>query len=197
MIREYREPAISGQGSDINIVLMVTSATAIGSLLYFPFANIPALNQWIITNVTDTTAGLLALLGYNVESTWDKITYNGFTVQIILACTAIESIAMFTGLIISINAPIKRLMAAFVISVPVIFSLNIVRNVFVIAAYSEQWFGPESFAIAHHVIAKIGSTIALFVIAYAVIRMLPELLDMIDGLWQITNRYVRNIVRNS
>lgn len=197
MIREYREPSISGMGGDIDIVLMVTSATAIGSLFYFPFANIPALNQWIISNVTNSTAGLLGFLGYNVDSTWHKITYNGYTVQIILACTAIESIALFTGLIVSINAPFKRLMSAFMISVPVIYALNIVRDAFVIVAYGEQWFGPESFEIAHHVIAKIGSAIALFVIAYAVMRILPELLDMIDGLWQMTTKRVRNIVRKS
>ncbi|UGV40747.1 archaeosortase A [Methanococcoides orientis] len=197
MIREYREPSESGLSQDTNIILMVTSATAIGSLFYFPFANIPSLNQWIISNVTNATAGLLGLLGYNVESTWHKITYNGYTVQIILACTAIESIALFTGLIVSINVSFKRLMSAFMISVPVIFALNIVRNVFVIAAYGDQWFGPESFEIAHHVIAKFGSAIALFVIAYAVMRILPELLDMIDGLWQMTTRQIRDILRKS
>ncbi|WP_440951488.1 hypothetical protein [Methanococcoides sp. FTZ1] len=66
-----------------------------------------------------------------------------------------------------------------------------------IVAYGEQWFGPESFEIAHHVIAKIGSAIALFVIAYAVMRILPEVLDMIDGLWQMTTRHISNIVQKT
>ncbi|NYT19507.1 MAG: archaeosortase A [Methanosarcinales archaeon] len=197
LIREYRDPSSSGLNQDLNIIMMVTSATAIGSLFYFPFANIPYLNQWLISNVTNTTAGVLGFLGYNVDSTWHKITYNGYTVQIILACTAIESIALFTGLIISINSSFKRLLSAFMVSVPVIFMLNIVRNVFVIAAYGDQWFGPDSFEIAHHVIAKFGSAIALFVIAYVVMRILPELLDMIDGLWQMTTRHIRNILRKS
>ena len=52
-------------------------------------------------------------------------------------------------------------------SVPVIYILNIIRDAFVIVAYGYQWFGPSSFEIAHHTIAKIGSGIALFVIAYA------------------------------
>ncbi|MEZ5334908.1 MAG: hypothetical protein R2741_06585 [Methanolobus sp.] len=52
--------------------------------------------------------------------------------------------------------------------------LNIIRDVFVIVAYGYQWFGPNSFEIAHHTIAKIGSGVALFVIAYVVMRILPN-----------------------
>ncbi len=48
----------------------------------------------------------------------------------------------------------------------------------------------NSFQIAHHYIAKIGSGIALFVIAYAVLLILPELLDVIDRLFAILRVYV-------
>ena len=40
---------------------------------------------------------------------WNKIALDGYQVEIILACTAIESIALFIGLIASVNAPFKRL----------------------------------------------------------------------------------------
>jgi exosortase/archaeosortase len=50
----------------------------------------------------------------------------------------------------------------------------------VVVAYGEEWFGDESFYLAHNVIAKAGSAVALFVIAYVVLILLPELLDMID-----------------
>lgn len=41
-----------------------------------------------------------------------------------------------------------------------------------VVAYGEQWFGADSFIIAHNYIAKAGSGIALFVISYAVLRIL-------------------------
>ena len=56
------------------------------------------------------------------------------------------------------------------------------------------WFGdPEmSFYIAHTVIAKIGSMIALFFIAYAVLKILPEIIDMIDGLLNLVGGIFKN-----
>ena len=60
------------------------------------------------------------------------ITLNGHTVKIILACTAIESIALFMGLIGAVRAPYNRLTRAFIVSVPVIYVLNLIRNFFVI-----------------------------------------------------------------
>jgi len=56
------------------------------------------------------------------------------------------------------------------------------------------WFGdPEtSFYIAHTIIAKIGSLIALFVIAYAVFKILPEIIDMIDGIMNLVGGIFKN-----
>jgi|GEM_PF-6082941 len=44
-----------------------------------------------------------------------------------MGCTAIESIAHFMGLIASVNAPIKKLLAAFIVSVPLIHIINILE----------------------------------------------------------------------
>ena len=199
MIMEYfnRTQMIDLSTNDqIDVVSMATSATAIGALFYFPFAQMPTLNVWIISGVTDHVMWMLSLLDFPaLRESWDIISLNGYRVQIILACTAIESIALFTGLIISVNAQTKRLMAAFLVSVPVIYGLNLIRDVFVIIAYGEQWFGTNSFEIAHHIIAKAGSGIALFFIAYAVLKILPELLDLIDGLWKLITEQLHNVVQ--
>jgi len=64
-------------------------------------------------------------------------------------------------------------------------------------AYGEQWFGADSFIIAHNYVAKAGSGVALFVISYMVIRILPELLGMIDGLWIILSQELRSIIPRS
>ena len=199
MIMEYfnRTQMIDLSTNDqIDVVSMATSATAIGALFYFPFAQMPTLNTWIISEVTNQVMWMLNLLNYPaLRESWDIVSLNGYRVQIILACTAIESIALFTGLIISVNAPTKRLASAFLVSVPVIYGLNLIRDAFVIIAYGEQWFGANSFEIAHHMIAKAGSGVALFFIAYAVLKILPELLELIDGLWQLITERLHNVVQ--
>lgn len=175
---------ISEPISKNSTLITITRATALSGLFYFPFANIPVLNQWIISIVTKQTIWITGHLGYQaMPEAWNQISLNGRFVEIILACTAIESIALFMGLIFSVNAPTKRMLKAFMVSIPVIYMLNIIRDAFVLIAYGETWFGVGSFFIAHHVIAKAGSGIALFVIAYAVLKTLPELLDMIEGIW--------------
>ncbi|WP_292471513.1 archaeosortase A [Methanolobus sp.] len=190
MLKEYRE----GTSPNPDITSMATSATALGSLFYFPFAQMDFLNIWIISQVTDNVLWMLHLLSVPAEMTaWNKVALNGYQVEIILACTAIESIALFIGLIASVDAPFKRLAAAFLASVPVIYILNIIRDVFVIVAYGYQWFGPNSFEIAHHTIAKIGSGFALFVIAYVVMRILPELVDLIEGVWLLVTRFIQKL----
>ncbi|WP_407354699.1 archaeosortase A [Methanolobus sp. WCC5] len=192
MTKEYLSK--DEKGPEPDITSMATIATALGSLFYFPFAQMEVLNIWIISQVTDNVFWMMGALGIPAEMTaWNKIALNGYQVEIILACTAIESIALFIGLIASVNAPLRKQAMAFLASVPVIYVLNIIRDVFVIVAYGYQWFGPNSFDIAHHTIAKIGSGIALFAVAYVVMRILPELTDLIEGIWLLITGFVQKL----
>ncbi len=134
-------------------------------------------------------------------------TYSSCEVEIILACTAIESIVLFAGIIFGVHAPMKRKLKAFFVSVPVIYALNIFRNVFVITAYFDQWFASpswvrfshglvrstqeQSFDIAHNVLARMGSMVILIIIAYAVFMILPEVLDLIDDLFRVIRKKIR------
>lgn len=210
MFREYREGPIvlkknremmhsevSAQieGDSLDITSMLTSASALGALVYFPFANFSSLNTWIIGNVTSQIIWVLQYFEIPAYmKDWNMITLNGYTVEIILACTAIESIALFMGLIGAVKAPLNRLVTAFIVSVPVIYVLNLIRDIFVVVAYGEQWFGTDSFIIAHNYIAKAGSGIALFAISYIVLKVLPELLAMIDGLWVILSEELKYLL---
>ena len=167
----------------IEILSRVTLFSSLAGIVYFPFAFIPALNRWLISEVTSLILSTGHLFGYNFSLySWNIIESNGKYIEIILACTAIESIALFTAASFGAGGEMKRRVMAFVISVIPIFILNIFRNVFVILAYSYSWFGENSFYIAHHILAKIGSTIALIIIAYAVFTILPELEELIIGL---------------
>ncbi len=181
--------------STINSIFMATTASAIGGISYFAFSEITYLNQWLITMVTDQTFWLASAIGIDITRIEPNLlSVHGYRVEIILACTAIESIALFIGIITSVNAPFKRMAKAFIVSVPIIYILNLIRNVFVIDAYAMGWFGePEmSFYIAHTVIAKAGSLIALFLIAYAVMKILPEIIDMIDGIVNLFGGIFKN-----
>lgn len=158
-------------------------AAAICGIIYFPFAEIEVLQDWLIGFTTLITAKTLNAFSVPVVmESWNTLILNGRTVEIILACTAIESIALFAGVIISVQAPPGRRAAALLASTLAIYVLNVVRNSFVLMAYGWDWFGSDSFHVAHNIIAKAGSTVALLAIAYLVFALLPELLAVIDEL---------------
>jgi len=163
--------------------LWASYAAAVCGMVYFPFAEIEPLREALIGFTTLMTVHALQALSVPVSMpSWNIMTLNGRSVEIILACTAIESIALFSGLIISVRAPIGRRAAALAVSIISIYILNLVRNGFVIMAYGWSWFGSASFEVAHNLIAKIGSVAALLLISYMIFLLLPELLSIIDEL---------------
>jgi archaeosortase A (PGF-CTERM-specific) len=171
-----------------DLTLLITKAAAIGGIFYFSFAELSSLNHVLIAAVATQTVLMLNFLGVPaVQAEWNVLTLNGAPVQIILGCTGIESIALFLGVISCVSAPPRRKLAAFLISIPTIYVLNIFRNAFVLTATGNQWFGlPEnSFYVSHAVIAKFGSLGALLLIAYLVFLILPELLDMVVGVFDL------------
>ena len=199
MLRNYMHYA-DAEGT----LLTITTAAALGGLFYYPFVEIEILNTFLISVAAKQVVYILHLFNMPVELIdWNRIELNGQQVRIILACTAIESIAIFIGLIFCVRASAKRTLIAFIASVPVIYLLNLVRNVFVVVATGYDWFGEhtfqiagrtwvlDSFDIAHNYIAKLGSGIALFVIAYVVMHALPELLDVIDRMIRLLRAYVK------
>ena len=182
--------------------LWASYAAAVCGIVYFPFAEIEPLREALIGFTTLITVYALQSLSVPVTMTgWNVMTLNGMSVQIILACTAIESIALFAGLIISVPASGYRKAVALLASTLSIYLLNIARNGFVIMAYGWSWFGSESFEVAHNIIAKIGSAAALLLISYLVFLLLPELLTTIDELASDIHtskrRYSLKLARNS
>jgi archaeosortase A (PGF-CTERM-specific) len=179
----YMAWIVMSRGFSSKACYWASYAAAVCGIIYFPFAEISALQVGLIGFTTQITAKMLQFLSVPVIlENWNIMSLNGRSVQIILACTAIESIALFAGVILSVQAPLSRRLAALSASTLSIYLLNIVRNGFVLMAYGWSWFGEGSFDIAHNIIAKIGSTIALLAISYLVFLLLPELLSIIDEL---------------
>ena len=168
----------------------LTKIALIAAVFYFPFAEITFLGDSLIFITAKITAIVLNIFNvgvYMVQPSCIYTTDSSFhaiyqPITIILACTAIQGMVIFIGLIFGVKAPIRRKLKAFFVSVPVIYVLNIFRDVFVSAAYFELWFGPplDSFFIAHNVIARIFALLALIAIAYAVFKILPEALDFVE-----------------
>lgn len=175
--------------SAYEVFFSLSMAASVGGLIYFLFAEIGSLNTWIISTVTGQGIWLIEKVGFPVvQVAWNQLAVNSLPVEIILACTAIESIALFCGIISSATgATTGRKLLAFVISVPVVYFLNIIRVSFTASAYGLSWFGTpaESFHISEHFITKAGSLIALMLISYAVLKMLPEVADMIGGIFKM------------
>ncbi len=181
---------------DADLFLTITKVALIAFLFYFPFSfsEFALLGDALIFVTAKLSAMMLNLLNVGVYMVPPSSIYSTSSsfhevyepIVIILACTAIQSMALFTGVVFGVTAPIGRKLKAFCVSVPVIYGLNILRNALVGAAYFEQWFGSplHSFFIAHEVLARIGSMIALIAIAYAVFVILPEALDLIEDLFR-------------
>jgi len=177
-----------------DLFFTITKVALITAVFYFPFSEIPFLSELLIYTTTKITTMMLNLFNVGVYMTPPSSIYTtaesfhdlNKPIEIILACTAIQSMVLFIGLIFAVNAPVRRKLKAFFVSVPVIYGLNILRNVFVTSAYFGQWFGSplQSFYIAHGVIARIYAMMALIVIAYAVFVILPETLDLIEDFFR-------------
>ena len=158
-------------------------AAAVCGIVYFPFAEIEPLKAGLIGFTTAVTVQTLQYLSVPVVmQSWNLMSLNGKSVELILACTAIESIALFAGVILSVQAPLGRRALALAASVPTIYILNRARSGFVLMAYAYSWFGADSFDLAHNVIGKAGSVAALLAISYVVFLLLPELLATMDEL---------------
>jgi len=167
----------------LEVLLEVTSFSTLSAIFYFPFALIPELKRAIIGAVVSQTVALGRSLGFDfVRVGFNRIAYGNGHVEIILACTGIQSMALFAGATLGIKAEWRRKILAFLISVPVIYILNLFRDVFVLVAYGNEWFGENSFYIAHNVISKVLATLALVLISLGVFRFLPELADLIYDL---------------
>ena len=137
-----------------------------------------------------------------VQSNGDPI-YIG----IILACSALQSMIIFIGAIGALRtAPIKRRIRALLVVLPTIHVLNIFRNAGIIwlhLAYP-NWniFGMSIFDFAHSYAAKGGSLFAMFLIAFVLFDLLPDmhkhvmkLLDPILNAIDSTEKWVKKQLR--
>lgn len=204
------------QGRDSLFVL--SRAVAAMGVVFLPFAVSPVLRQWLIETVTRQTEFLMGVLGQDpavvqggsVPGTDHADYRNTFrftpaasdkavTYTIVIGCTGIGSMAIFAGLVSAVRAPLSRKARAFAVSVPVIYVLNLVRNVFIGLSFGQmrmqlfpeltaELFGFSavadpalvSYYWADRILAQPASVVAMVAITWLVVRELPEILTVVE-----------------
>jgi len=186
-------------------VMQLSTAAAVAFLIYAPFEFIPALGNWLISVVVGQIFYVLTVLHYDtLLVAWDMFQRYGYRIEIILACTGIQGIAIMLGVAFAVPSTWRQKVLSFLIVVPTIYLLNIARNVAVVIAYTEQWFpylpeiagngetGYESFFWAHNVIAEGLALVLLIGIAYGLFRINPDLAEFARDL---IDQYYRSIYK--
>jgi archaeosortase A (PGF-CTERM-specific) len=106
--------------------------------------------------------------------------------------------SIIAGGILAVAAPLKRKAKALAIALPIIYVLNLFRNVFIAITFGHQkmqWFeepimtligtdDPQyvSYFIADRLLAQFGSVFAMILITWLVVRTLPEILRIVEDL---------------
>lgn len=202
-------------------LFVLSRAVAAMGLIFIPFETIPFLQEFLIEAVTQQTAVLMTLLGTDptvvsgtqvpsgsypdYQSTFWFVDDTGhiITYTILIACTGIGSMAIFGGLIAATTAPLSRKLRAFAVSIPVIYGLNLVRNVLIGLGFGLQkfhlfpdlvmtLFGAEdpykvSYFVVDRILAQSLSVVALVGVTWVVVRELPEVMVVVeDVLFMLT-----------
>ena len=198
----------------------LSRAVGIMGLVYAPFVTIRALRRWLTVTVTDHTAWAMSVLGYDppvvtalseagvdreivgkeyaFENSFVFFQDGGGTITytIIIACTGLGSMAVIIGLVAAVRAPWRRKLRALALALPIIYALNIVRNVFIGVSFGEQYmhlfpeatmwlFGVEnelrvSYIWADRIIAQSLSVVAMILILWLVLRVVPEVIEPVE-----------------
>ena len=197
----------------------LSRAVAMMALIYTPVVLIPPVREWFILLVTDQTAWLMSVVGYEptVVTTLSEVGvereiqgkeemyrntfvffYGGeaITYSIIADCTGIGSMAVIAGLIGSVRSSLQRKLKAAALTLPIIYVLNLVRNVFISVSFGHQYmdFFPDLtialFSIGHpyrvsyiwadRILAQSASVVAMLLITWLLLRTLPEVMEPLE-----------------
>jgi exosortase/archaeosortase family protein len=225
----------------------IAGITAVAGIFYYMFERI---EPFLIYIVTWKTVGILKLIGFDagiggfgcsVDTNEIALAITGTNEGIILACTGIQSIAIFIGVLIVTKSNRKlwvpwtkdfikkeapkeikksrlrnwfwvrkqarlkkvlnmtdrgRFIRTFVYTIPIIYILNIFRNVSIIYGTELQVLGENTFYIAHNYLSKFLSLVVLIILLFIVFELLPEALEGVMGLMDLPKRTRKGMVKD-
>ena len=187
-------------------IFSLTRAAAVAFTIYAPFAFIEEIGTLLIMAVVHHTSIILQFIGYPISlALWNTFQNGFFRVEIFLACTGIQAIAIMLGVASAVPTTRRQKCLAFLLIVPTIYILNLFRNAAVIIAYTNQYFawlpdisgnkeyGYSSFFWAHNVFAEGFALIFLVALAYTLFKLIPALGDFAGALVQSYEKEIKSI----
>ena len=166
----------------------IAGGTFLAGIIYFTIDSgiFPELKNGLIEVVAFHSNALLNILGTEAYRHGSVIVYNELPITIIFACTAIQSMVLFVWMIGALQGiSMKRRLTALAATVIPIYFLNLIRNAGVVYMVGADI---TSFEMAHNVIAKAGSLIALIVLLFLTFKIVPELYDEILCIFDLPKR---------
>ena len=162
----------------------LAGVAGISGLIYFSMDYISVLKNSLIEIVARHSALIYSIFDKNIKvegsliwAGYDYIGNSSPTAEIIFACTAIQSMLLFVGLILPLReVNIKRRLSAIAFLIPTIYFLNLIRNASVVYLVG---YRITDMNVAHNYIGKSGSLIALIALVFLVFKYIPELYDKI------------------
>jgi archaeosortase A (PGF-CTERM-specific) len=187
-------------------LMVLSRAVAVMGALYLPATTIEAVRRPLILMTTGHTEWLMHQFGFEPKivagqnlgyqnAFWFVTGGRPYVTEILLACTGLGSISIFTGLVVAIDAPARRKLAGMAVIVPVIYVLNVVRVTFIALAHGLQWFDGQqwvltvlgsnetskvSYFFADRILAQLLSVVVLVAIALVLVRVLPEIVVVFE-----------------
>jgi archaeosortase A (PGF-CTERM-specific) len=186
------------------LILLVTDHTRI-------LMDLVGYNPPVVTELSDLTAGEIPA-GSDPDTTreiggkpypYDNtfVFFNGdgtITYTILLDCTGIGSMAVVLGLVNAVAADWQRKLKASALAVGIIYAANLIRNVFIALFYGNQYahFVPDltmavwglenplrvSYIWADRIIAQSASVVAMILIIWLMVRIVPEVMGPIEDI---------------
>ena len=152
----------------------MAGAAAIAGFIYFGI-ELTALEMWLREVVAVQSGWVLNIFTGDVTVNEIFIRYGGTSIMIIFACTGVQSIVIFVGMILPLpKIGIKRKCYGLLVTVVPVYFLNLIRNALVTYLVGSD---TTSFYMAHNVIGKGGSLLALVILLFIVAKILPEIFD--------------------
>jgi archaeosortase A (PGF-CTERM-specific) len=182
----YHEWLSLKRNERISCLDWTAGAAALAGFIYF-IVELTPIAPWLIETVAIQSGWLLNLFIGNVEVYGVNIFCDDvFTVSIIFACTAIQSMVLFVGMILPLpKVDLKRKVYGLLVTIVPIYILNLVRNALIAYLVKDD---PDFFYIAHNVIGKGGSLVALVILLFIVVKIVPEVFDEILCLTDLYKR---------
>lgn len=181
----YHEWLSIKRNEKIKSLNWIAGASAISGLIYFIIELTP-LAIILIEIVTAHSGYLLNIFVDGVTVDGRYILYELAFIRIIFACTAVQSMVIFIGMIIPLKeVQTKKKLYGLLITVVPVYFLNLIRNAGITYLIGANI---TDFATAHNIIGKGGSLIALIILLFIVVKIVPEVFDEIISLTDLPKR---------